>query len=662
MITTSWLGRLPIRNRIIAICLFTSAVALLLTAALIVASGYTRDRQNIVRTSYILSNLVGYNAGTALAFKDSTAAEDSLSMLAALPDIIEATILSNDGDVFGIYRSNDPRHEELLILDPAHYRALAASATSKPGLVGRSSTFNDSYLDFAKPIIFDETQQGFFAVRVDLSGLIKNSIISMIAVLFSLFLSLFPVYFLSRRLQRSVTGPIIELANACQEVSSSRDYSKRVHTETDDEIGELAISFNSMLQAVQNRDSELENLVTELKAATAAKSAFLANMSHEIRTPLNGILGITSLLARSPATEKKQAYFKTIDDSANTLLQIINDILDLSRIEAGRFDPEYLQFDLSEIAIHINSIFEPTANKKGLSLAVNLAAGTPTLLKGDSRRLTQVLINLVGNALKFTDHGSVKVDICAEAVSDSETTIYFEVSDTGIGIPPESQDLIFKDFSQVDESITRRFGGTGLGLSVSRKIVELLRGEIGLNSKEGKGSRFWIKVPFERQLEEIKQSGVDSPAAIESIENVDETISTEPRTQYQGQVLIADDSGVNQFIIIETLKTYGINCTAVDSGRAAIEAIKTNSFDLIIMDIQMPDIGGIEAAKMIRQWETNNSANNTTPIIAFSASAMSGDRESFLEAGMDDYLSKPMVIESLERVLKTWLRDCQVTL
>jgi CheY-like chemotaxis protein/nitrogen-specific signal transduction histidine kinase len=408
-----------------------------------------------------------------------------------------------------------------------------------------------------------------------------------------------------------------------------------------------------MLQVIQQRDRDSAKLVCDLKAATEAKSAFLANMSHEIRTPLNGILGITSLLEQTSDSKKRHAYYKTINDSANALLQIINDILDLSRIEAGEFEPDQSKFYLDEVVQHIKKVFELHSEKKGLAFEINLATGTPLDLIGDSRRLIQVLINLVGNALKFTEEGLVTLDVSVAEVSASRTNLIFQVSDTGIGIATEYQKDIFKDFSQVDTSITRRFGGTGLGLSVSKKVVELLGGKIGMKSKYGEGSRFWIEVPF--QLQQSSRLNNDNSSQDKVHDSATEGPYLVERKQYKGRVLIADDSDVNQFIMVETLKTFGLDSISVTSGRAAIQAVMNDSFDAVFMDIQMPDIDGIEAAQEIRYWEQARIKKNPITIIAFSASAMAGDKERFLLAGMDDYLSKPMQLEDLEKILEKWM-------
>ena len=654
-----WLNNLSLKQKIIAISMATSAVVLCLAALTIIVSEYIRERQEIIQSVTILSNIVGLNASAALAFDDSNSANEVLSALAEQPTIMAATIYLNDGTRFSSFTSENPKHHTLLSKEPLDHQAVTKYKTSESNEFDDTFEFATAYWDFSSSIKFNGNRLGTLKVRVDLAPLHQRIYAYGIATLFSLAFSFVLAYLLSNRLQRTVTTPISNLANAFQEVSETKDYSRRVERTTNDEIGELAEGFNFMLEIIDDRDKEMESLVEKLKSATAAKSAFLANMSHEIRTPMNGILGVTSLLLQIPETEEKRTYFKTIDDSANSLLRIINEILDLSRIEAGKVDLEIAEFALDETITRLKNLFEPTAKTKGLSLKITLEPGTPVKLRGDSGRLRQVLINMIGNALKFTSAGSVAVHISTRSLTSSSTSLLFEVTDTGIGIDKKSQNVIFDDFSQVDVSSTRNFGGTGLGLSVSKKLVELLGGEIGVESRDNQGSRFWFTLPFE--LDSNRQSiNNDSGTPLASGQSLpSENVQSMERPSYQARILIADDSEVNRFIMVETMKTFGLDTVAVDSGTAAIDAVQNDAFDLIVMDIQMPGISGIEAADKIRQWEKTIGANEPIPIIAFSASAMRGDRERFLLAGMDDYLSKPIQIDDLSQVLDKWLGQSQ---
>jgi signal transduction histidine kinase len=515
-----WLTNQSLKQKIIAISMATSAIILCLAAPTIIVSEYMRERQQIIQSVSVLSSIVGLNASAALAFDDPDSASEVLSALAEQPTIMAATIYLNNGARFSSFISEIPEYRTLLSNEPFEYQAVEKYKTAETKEFSNSFEFATAYLDFSSSIKFGGNQLGTLNVRVDLAPLHQRIYTYGIATLFSIALFFGLAYLLSNRLQRAVTTPISNLANAFHEVSATKDYSRRVERTTDDEVGELAEGFNFMLEIIGDRDKEMENLVEKLKSATAAKSAFLANMSHEIRTPMNGILGVTSLLLQTPETEERRTYFKTIDDSANSLLRIVNQILDLSRIEAGQVDLEITEFSLDEAIHRLKNLFEPTAKAKGLSLDITLEPGTPINLSGDSGRLRQVLINMIGNALKFTPSGSVTVHVSIHSLTSSSTSLLFEVTDTGIGIGQQSQNTIFEDFSQVDESPTRNFGGTGLGLSVSKKIVELLGGEIGVESHENQGSRFWFTVPFElgSKLQPISSNSSNCPIRCNSVQ------------------------------------------------------------------------------------------------------------------------------------------------
>jgi signal transduction histidine kinase len=515
-----WLTNQSLKQKIIAISMATSAIILCLAAPTIIVSEYIRERQQIIQSVSVLSSIVGLNASAALAFDDPDSASEVLSALAEQPTIMAATIYLNNGARFSSFISEIPEYRTLLSNEPFEYQAVEKYKTAETKEFSNSFEFATAYLDFSSSIKFGGNQLGTLNVRVDLAPLHQRIYTYGIATLFSIALFFGLAYLLSNRLQRAVTTPISNLANAFHEVSATKDYSRRVERTTDDEVGELAEGFNFMLEIIGDRDKEMENLVEKLKSATAAKSAFLANMSHEIRTPMNGILGVTSLLLQTPETEERRTYFKTIDDSANSLLRIVNQILDLSRIEAGQVDLEITEFSLDEAIHRLKNLFEPTAKAKGLSLDITLEPGTPINLSGDSGRLRQVLINMIGNALKFTPSGSVTVHVSIHSLTSSSTSLLFEVTDTGIGIGQQSQNTIFEDFSQVDESPTRNFSGTGLGLSVSKKIVELLGGEIGVESHENQGSRFWFTVPFElgSKLQPISSNSSNCPIRCNSVQ------------------------------------------------------------------------------------------------------------------------------------------------
>ncbi len=375
--------------------------------------------------------------------------------------------------------------------------------------------------------------------------------------------------------------------------------------------------------------------------ANRVKSEFLANMSHEIRTPLNGILGFTGLMATSQLTDAQREYNEAVRSSAESLLVVINDILDFSRIEAGRLNLESTSFSIRQCVEGAVRSIEPLAAGKGLRMLTDVASDVPDWVRGDSHRLRQILLNLTGNAVKFTETGHISVRVSLEeaglnpAGDASRTAIRFAVSDTGMGIPEAQQPLIFQPFQQADGSITRRFGGSGLGLSISCRLAELMNGALWLESREGAGSTFFFNISVPLGDGPPPSRAAAAPA--------------EHPPQGALRILVAEDNAVNQRLIRHLLEARGHRPTVAGDGAAALEAWRAGRYDLILMDVQMPLVDGIEATRQIRAEERSSGLH--VPIIALTAHAMKGDSDKCLEAGMDDYISKPISVEDLDRVL-----------
>jgi PAS domain S-box-containing protein len=410
-------------------------------------------------------------------------------------------------------------------------------------------------------------------------------------------------------------------------------------------------------EELARKNEDLEAALAKAREATETKSRFLANMSHEIRTPMNGVLGMLDFLLGSELDEEQRQYAETARKSAESLLGLINDILDLSKIEAGKLTLDAVAFDAVATVNDVVQQFSVEARARGLELASRTPQG-PLALKGDVRRLRQILVNLVGNAVKFTERGQVTVSMRKASEMEGAITLQFDVTDTGIGIGVKQQSRLFESFVQADDSLSRKYGGTGLGLAISRQLVELLGGQIGVESELGRGSRFWLRVPFRKvsPAEQLAALVVATAPAAPSrrAAAVQAPAEEHPRhgAKPPARILLVEDNLLNQKLTKTLLEKAGYQVDVAENGKQALAAVQTTSFDLILMDCQMPEMDGYETTQAIRRQERSG---HHVPIIALTAHAMAGDREKCLEAGMDDYVSKPTNTTDLRRAVSQWL-------
>jgi signal transduction histidine kinase/CheY-like chemotaxis protein len=632
-----WITHLPLDGKIRAISLHSTAVALLVTAILCLLGAAVSLHHSLSEELRGLTTTVADNATGVLTSTDRSLARNVLRTLRSNPDIRSATLYDAGArvvvDVPFVFDAGavDERLKAWGITDVLHDKRVVQYRW--PALV-----------HVAVPVMLDGEQIGALQVDAALDQWYSQLKIACAGLLAALAIGAGVAGSLSRPLRRLITAPVKELLDVTRRVAETKDFTVRAAAHADDEAGMLAAAVNTLFEELEKRDvnlrvyqHELETRVRErtvrldaamidaketlerAEAASRAKSEFLARMSHEIRTPMNAVLGMTELLRHATTLDERQRrYCDTIHQSGSALLGLINDILDFSKIEAGRLELDIAPFSLREVVEDAVDILVEKAHGKGLELLCDIPPDVETAVCGDGQRLRQIIINLVGNAVKFTERGEVRIVVRHAGVDRTHTTFRFDVIDTGVGIKPENCSTIFESFAQEDNSTTRKYGGTGLGLAICKQLVELMGGQIGVTSTVGVGSTFFFNVVL-----------ANDPATVRGMR---------PAILKRSRIMVVDDNALNLEIVAGHLRSWGVTVTECGSGPQALEILgpeDNGAFDALILDAQMPKMDGVALAKIIR----GRTGYADMPILMMSA--ISGGADAPVD-GPTGWLNKPV--------------------
>ncbi len=665
------LQRLPISRKILAV----SAISSFATLSLICVISVLRDRaafaESRLRELSVLSRIMEANTIAALRFDDAYRAKEYADSFQFESEIESVTIYKANGQVFARYQRNGSD---------------AAIATA-PDFQGEKWTA-DTIL-YAREISLDGKLLGKILIEMSTRSLHEALIQSLWIASALLLGGLAITLLLSARLQSLISNPIRELVDVTRSITERKDFSERARKRYQDEIGSLVDSFNEMLEAIGKRDAalreansslektveertedlrkqnaDLQDAIQAAKAASVAKTEFLATTSHELRTPLNPIIGYVDMLLREKPNASDAHKLRLIKSSAQQLLRLIEDILDFSRIERGAIKMGSEALDPVQLCSELVDLMSTESDKKGIALRFETTANpasdaSPLWIAADAGRLRQVILNLIGNAVKFTQEGSVTVRLSFPKRSDSNYHLRIEVEDTGIGIAEKDQRRLFVPFSQVDSGWSREYRGMGLGLAISKKIVDAMNGRMDFRSELGKGSCFSFEIPIKIQTPPDKTTSAPPQKRPSELNYPEADEKPDGLVEEPGPglpVLVVEDEAVNRELMSALLIGLGYEVVTARNGIVALELVGQQDFALMLLDISMPKLDGMQTAKIIREREKGK---RRTPIVTMTAHATPDDRERCIAAGADDYMAKPVSFTKLKKVLKKWIPYAQ---